>query len=113
MATLRDILDRNGLPSNALDHLEYGPDESSFELQVRWALAERVPDIDGLVEQLLASDDVDTCDGCGRRMGEDIADMEPCISPRWADETDDAFRGWYCPWCLPDEEEDDEEEEEE
>ena len=97
MPTLRDILDRNGLPSDALDHLEYGPDESSFELQVRWALAELVPDIDGLVEQIMASDDVDTCDGCRRRMGEDIPEMFPEDFPKESEEPD----GRYCPWCHP------------
>ncbi len=104
MATLRDILDRNGLPSNALDHLEYGPRASSFECQVRCALAERVPDIDGLVAQILASDDVETCDSCGNRMGENIPNMEVRKPPKWADETDDAVICWD---CYRNEEEDD------
>jgi hypothetical protein len=97
MATLRDILDRNGLPPDALDDLEYGPDESPFRLQVERALTGRVPDVAGVIKEILASDDVDTCDGCGKRMGEDIEEMFPEDFPKESEEPD----GRYCPWCHP------------
>lgn len=97
MPTLRDILDRNGLPSDALDKLEYGPDESPFECQVAWALEGLAPNVAEIVADILASDDVDTCDGCGRRMGEDIPEMFPEDFPKESEEPD----GRYCPWCHP------------
>jgi len=97
MPTLRETLQIHGLLSDALDRLEYGPDESSFRLQIEWALEGRIANIEGLVAALLASDDVDTCDGCGRRMGEDIPDMFPEDFPRESEEPD----GRYCPWCHP------------
>ena len=97
MPTLRETLQIHGLPSDALDSLEYGPDESSFHLQIQWTLEGRIADIEGLVAALLASDDVDTCDGCGRRMGEDIPDMFPEDFPKESEDPD----GRYCPWCHP------------